>query len=578
MKKTENPHGTAPVATWRDWMLPAGASVASVVLFAVGGAWIASDQAAARGRELERARLESVGAAIATAAESAGLSSTNLDTLLDTLSRSAGVEHIDHLGPGENAPRAAAGQVKAVVTLPGTMGSLSLVNGVEAPSSLSGLWPVALLGAVLSLGVAGVAGQAARRTSGLRRVGSALRAMAEGESDPAALRVAERFGPDAAAWNKLLEVRGSAEGSVSTTPGDRRDSVNQAGALPISALDAMPVGLMAFDEHQRLIFCNGAAAAALGLTRSSAIGSPLAPTPGVEPLLETLGQVASGAAARATIELSRGEESRRDVLRATVRSLRRGDDATIMVMLEDITQQRLADEARNGFVAQATHELRAPLTNIRLLVEEAIEVGVDDAQSVARSLNIVNQEARRLERVVSDMLSVSEIEAATMSLSLNDVPLSKMLRDLELDYAAQAQEKSVSLRFALPAKLEPITADREKLALLLHNVVGNAVKYTPEGGAVAVECEQSAGVLTVRVTDNGPGIAPADHERIFQKFYRTDQARTSSTKGTGLGLALAREIARLHGGDITVESDLGRGSTFIVRVPDATRGAMSIAA
>jgi len=291
------------------------------------------------------------------------------------------------------------------------------------------------------------------------------------------------------------------------------------------------------------------------------------PVAGLDELGPTIETALRGERTSMTVEISSPDASSRGVIRATVRALRREDQAAVLIVLEDVTQQRLAEDARNSFVAQATHELRAPLTNIRLSAEEAIDVGVDDPALLAQSLNIVNAEARRLERVVQDMLSVSEIEAATMSLQVDDVPISRLLTELERDYAAQAEEAGVAMRFTVPAKLEAIRADRDKLALLLHNVVGNAIKYTPSGGSVEVQVTQTEHDFTVAVTDTGPGIAPEDHEQIFQKFYRTDTARGSAVKGSGLGLALAREVARLHGGDITVESEPGRGSTFTVRVP-----------
>jgi signal transduction histidine kinase len=418
-----------------------------------------------------------------------------------------------------------------------------------------------------------------RRTAALRRIGSALRAMAGGERDRDVLLVADRFGPEAGAWNELLAAREGAVDETDNDVPDRRENGSTAGVLPGgAALDAMPIGLMALDDEGRLTFCNGAAAAMMGVDRRGTVGEPVMDREAFAEIVPAFEKIVRGTTPRVTVEFSRGEGARQDVVRVTARALRKDDEATVMVLLEDITQQRIADEARNGFVAQATHELRAPLTNIRLYAEEAIDVGADDPQAVARALNVVNQEARRLERVVGDMLSVSEIEAATMTLQIDDVPLARLFEDLRLDYAAQAAEKSTDLEFALPAKLESIRADREKIALLLHNVLGNAIKYTPEGGEVRVAVEAGETELTVRVTDNGPGIAPEDHEKIFQKFYRTDDARLSESKGSGLGLALAREIARLHGGDITLESEPGRGSTFTIRVPSGTAGARSRAA
>lgn len=564
--------------TWLDWTLPAAASVGAVILGAGFFTWWGIRQDRIDGRAMERARLEAVGRSVAALAEGDDFAPGDLDGALARLGETAGVQTIERLEPGITPSMRSAGAVSVVVPLPEDRGSVHLLHPVRGGADPV-VWALPLgVSLVSAIGVAGAWFVASRRTSGLRRVGSALRALEEGERDRDVLRVAERFGADAIAWNHLLDQSAGEEDASNLDAGDRRENASQSGVLPSSALDAMPVGLMALDERGRLLFCNGAAGAMLGISRAGAIGLPIAENERLGELVPVVERVSSGSAPRATVELSRGEGARRDVIRATVRAMRKEDDATIMVILEDITQQRVADEARNGFVAQATHELRAPLTNIRLLVEEAIEMGGAEPSLVARSLTIVNQEARRLERVVADMLSVSEIEAATLTLNMNDVPLARLFSDLEADYEAQAREKSIEMSFALPAKLDGMRGDREKLALLLHNVLGNAIKYTPEGGSVRLAAEQDGGVLTVTVTDTGPGIGADEHEKVFQKFYRTEQARTSSAKGSGLGLALAREIARLHGGDITLESAPGHGSTFIVRIPDGEGGSARRAA
>jgi signal transduction histidine kinase len=247
--------------------------------------------------------------------------------------------------------------------------------------------------------------------------------------------------------------------------------------------------------------------------------------------------------------------------------VRRDDTAAAVVMIEDITQQRIADEARNAFVAQATHELRTPLTNIRLYVEQAIEAGDGDQVTRARCLNVINQESRRLERIVGDMLSVSEIEAGSFKLRAGDVRLDALFEELEEDFKAQGADKSLTLKFDLPPKLPVIQGDRDKIALALHNLLGNALKYTPEGGTVTVRVTNPPGSLSVEVVDTGIGIAPEETELIFERFYRAKDNRVDKITGTGLGLALAREVVRLHGGDISVRSQLNQGSTFTLTLP-----------
>ena len=154
-----------------------------------------------------------------------------------------------------------------------------------------------------------------------------------------------------------------------------------------------------------------------------------------------------------------------------------------------------------------------------------------------------------------------------MSLKIDDVSPAKLLEDLQSDYQNQARERNIEFTVNRPPKLEVVFGDREKIGLLLHNIVGNAMKYTPDGGAVTITATQDAMDWRVEVRDTGPGIAPDEQEKVFEKFYRASNAKTSDVVGTGLGLALAAEIARLHDGEITLQSELGEGCTFTVRLP-----------
>jgi signal transduction histidine kinase len=186
---------------------------------------------------------------------------------------------------------------------------------------------------------------------------------------------------------------------------------------------------------------------------------------------------------------------------------------------------------------------------------------------------VINQEAKRLERVVSDMLSVSEIEAGTMELRRDDVRVDAIIAELEADYAGHAVEKKITREINLPPKLPVIHADRDKIALALHNLVNNSIKYTPDGGRVIVNVDTDGDTIQVDVIDNGLGIAETDQARIFDRFYRAKDERLAGITGSGLGLALTREVVRLHGGDVSVQSQLDKGSTFSLKLPVAAKAA-----
>lgn len=404
-------------------------------------------------------------------------------------------------------------------------------------------------------------------------IGEALEGYRGGELAQDAMRVAANS-PFAQGWNALVGERGDAREAWLASSVDRRAATPASaagGSGLIGALDALWQGLLLVDEDSRVLHANGAATVLLGVPRDHATGRTLGEFALPEDVVETVRSVVNGKRARETTELVRGEGPERSVLRVSARRVRREDRGEAIVLFEDITQQRVADEARHALVAQATHELRTPLTTIRLLAEEAIDLGEDAGDGArevrASALNVINTEARRLERVVNDLLSVSELEAGGFVLRVDDIRLDAVFDDLESDYRAQAEAKGVSLVFEMPPKWPVARADREKLAVALHNLVGNAIKYTPEAGTVTVRIEADDRLLTVAVEDTGIGIRAEEQERVFEKFFRSGDGRVGSITGSGIGLATAREIARLHGGDIRVESELDRGSTFTLTVP-----------
>lgn len=407
-------------------------------------------------------------------------------------------------------------------------------------------------------------------------VASALRTALRGERRAEALRVDDSGGGVARAWNAMLDERDS----LSAELADRAviESVGQSGldgAAGTAACDAMASGVIVFDQSQEVVYANGAAGVLLGVSREQLEDGKLESVIEEHEAREVIRQaVQAGGRTSWTLEVVRGD-NREDPdaeLRITVRSIELGGATLASVLIEDITQQRLADRSRNAFVAQATHELRTPLTNIRLYVEQAIDEGDEDPAIRAEALNVIGSESRRLERIVSDMLCVSEIEAGSLSIRVGSVRPDTLFEDLETEYRAQAADKTIELAFDLPPKMPAFEGDRDRIAQALHNLIGNGLKYTPPGGRVDVRVElPESGGITVAVADTGIGIDPEECEQIFDRFYRANDRRIAHVTGSGLGLALAREIARLHGGDITVESAIDEGSTFTFSIPGRSR-------
>ena len=429
---------------------------------------------------------------------------------------------------------------------------------------------VGAIGAVTMAALATAFRTACARVRVADAIRDALSAIAAGESSPASLRVGEHLGAEAGAWNKLLaEHDRLRKQGLAGRAREMLGSRDQAKGDLSAACDAMSQGLVLVDEHNRVTYANGAAAVFLRAKREELVGAEIGRFLQVGPVLDSVREIVAGTGRRRTVH----DVERKDdgdgagVLRFNVRPVRRDDAASAMITIEDITQHKVAEEARHAFVAQATHELRTPLTNIRLYVETAIDEGERDPATRAKCLNVINGETRRLERIVGEMLSVAEIEAGSFKIKHDDVRIESVFADLEHDYLPPAKDKQIELTFNLPPKLPQIKGDRDKMLLALHNLVGNALKYTPDGGSVEVNVSTSGRDLIVEVQDSGIGISAEDAERIFDRFYRAKDPRVAKITGSGLGLTLAREVVRLHGGDITVDSQINQGSTFTLTLP-----------
>ena len=411
-------------------------------------------------------------------------------------------------------------------------------------------------------------------TMGLIR--EALLAHQAGGSEAATLVIQGTRQAEAEAWNKLVVEKEHLQEQVMSrrVEGILQTPV-QSGSELRNALEEMWYGFILVDRNLDITYANGAAAAFLGTTLEKIRGVGFREIAPDEHVVDLLSEVASATGGnRVSVEVdtrgdgdSEGGNGGGAVLRFTMRPLRREDPSAAVIVIEDVTQQRVADESRNTFVTQVTHELRTPLTNIRLCAETAIEEGHADPETRAQCLNVINQETRRLERVVNDMLSVAEIEAGTIELRKDDVRLEALFEEMQAECSAQAKEKGTALEFNLPPKLPVIKGDRDKLTLALHNILNNAIKYTPQGGRITVNVDVENDEVTVDIVDNGIGISEEDMVRIFARFGCANDPRVAEITGSGLGLSLAREIVRLHGGEIRVESQLDKGSTFSVRLP-----------
>ncbi|HEX9375403.1 MAG TPA: ATP-binding protein [Actinomycetota bacterium] len=236
----------------------------------------------------------------------------------------------------------------------------------------------------------------------------------------------------------------------------------------------------------------------------------------------------------------------------------------VVVVARDVTAARHIDRVRTDFVANASHELKTPVASIHALAETLRDAAEDDPPAVARFLERLEQEAVRLSRLVGDLLDLSRLEGGPGRPAA--VRLERVLAE-EVDRLRPRAERAGIRLVMEAAEAATVEGSAGDLGLMVNNLLDNAIRYSPDGGEVRAILRHREGQVELRVSDTGLGIPARDLDRIFERFYRVDPARSRGTGGTGLGLAIVRHVAQSHGGDVEVRSVLGAGSTFIVRLP-----------
>jgi len=243
-------------------------------------------------------------------------------------------------------------------------------------------------------------------------------------------------------------------------------------------------------------------------------------------------------------------------------------DGATLVVVRDVTQQRQLEDVRRDFVANASHELKTPAATIQAVAETLGQAAADDPAAVPRFASQLEREAVRLSRIVADLLDLSRLESGSALAEI--VSLGAAAREEGQRLEESAERVGVTLEI-LTGGEQPVRGSQRDLTLLVRNLIDNAVRYSHEGDKVQVEVDSEGDEVTLRVTDTGIGIPSRDISRIFERFYRVDRARSRETGGTGLGLAIVKHVVDNHGGSLEVESELGRGTTFRVRLPAAPR-------
>jgi two-component system phosphate regulon sensor histidine kinase PhoR len=346
-------------------------------------------------------------------------------------------------------------------------------------------------------------------------------------------------------------------------------------AKATAVLDAMVEGVIATDGHDHIILINERARVLFGLGRARADRLPLLEVIRNVDLHDVLGE--SRLAADGTVvnrEVKVSEPSER-VLQVHAVPLRfTGEARGVVMVLHDITELRRLEQVRTEFIANVSHEIRTPLTAIHGYLETLLDGALEEPENARKFLEIVFRHTERLGRLTDDLTDLSNIELGRISLRLEPTAVADVAESVLAIIAPRAATGQVTVEARLPAGLPAVVADRDRLAQILINLVDNAVKYTPKGGRVWLEGRvREPGVVEVAVCDSGAGIPKADLPRLTERFYRVDKARSRELGGTGLGLAIVKHLVLAHGGELTIDSELWKGTIvrFTLRAaPPAT--------
>ena len=246
------------------------------------------------------------------------------------------------------------------------------------------------------------------------------------------------------------------------------------------------------------------------------------------------------------------------------------DSGGVLIVVHDVTEHHRNEERRKEFVANVSHELRTPLTNVRSYAETLRSAAGDIPREMEESfLDIIITETDRMTNIVQDLLTLSRLDAGNAELVLSRFSFDEAIRSVVRASALNARQRQHTLVYEPEEALPLIVGDRSRLEQVMTNILGNAIKYTPDGGFIRVSAGTEGDNVWMEVSDNGIGIPEKDRERIFERFYRVDKARSRESGGTGLGLSIAREIVQRHHGTLALANHVGPGTTIRLTLPIA---------
>ncbi|MDA0840422.1 MAG: ATP-binding protein [Planctomycetota bacterium] len=347
------------------------------------------------------------------------------------------------------------------------------------------------------------------------------------------------------------------------------DALSREQAQLQAMISRMVEGVLAVDENDRVLLSNQAACDLLGVPGLYERGKPLWSQVRHAGLLELM------SATKSSAQPSRGEivfrrNGRERIFDAQATTFEGGETRGIVVVLHDITDLRRLEHIRRDFVANVSHELKTPLTAIKGYVETLLDGGLHDDQINIPFLKKTSENTTRLSNLVTDLLSLARIESEEGILKATPVPWQPVILDALTRHETKARQKNILMESHLPDSPVTVLGDTEGMTQILDNLLDNAIKYTSESGRIDVRLTRTDSTADLEVKDSGIGIPAKELDRIFERFYRVDKARSRELGGTGLGLSIVKHLAQCMNGQVSVKSEEGRGSSFTVSLLLAT--------
>ncbi len=378
--------------------------------------------------------------------------------------------------------------------------------------------------------------------------------IASGDFAPVPAEREDELGEVARAFNYMA-------GEISHYVGEMQKQKSRLEAV----LEASPEAVVAIDPNERVTMANPAAARLLDI-HSVDYGRSLSYIGIPGGILRCVREASETGTATREVEI---EETSYWTYAARMSQEDGPDEQSpgIILAVRDISEHRALEKARTAFVSDVSHELRTPLTTIQSAVDlmERAREKLDPLEH--RALELADQELKRMRAMVEELLVLAQMDSWQYSLELGPTDLGSIIQSSLDSLGSKAERFGVEFHFDANGDEHPCLCDGQKLYQVFLNLLDNAIKYSDPGARVDVAIEEDESTLTARVRDTGVGIPEEDLPQLFERFYRVNKDRSRSTGGSGLGLSIAREIIALHGGEISVESRVGTGSTFEVRLP-----------